>query len=396
LTRTGVQTLLLQGAAYGAPSSDLRVRLDAGVGDLPPRVDDPDIAERVVTWLRWKPTERLENFRITWLGVNCADVEQGETIRGVDVAQGTGAAGQVVQLPGQSVDPTSLDVQIEASDEGFARWMRVPELAGLGRDDRGYVLDAEAGTLSFGDNVRGRAPEVGARIRVIQMRAGGGLQGNLPPGTLQRVQGEDLQNAPVTAPITVYQPLATRGGRNAETLAEAEARIPAILRHRNRAVTEQDFRTLAATTPGLSVGRVEVMPRFKPQQREQDVPGVVSVMVLPSRGGLTPPAPRADRFFLDSVHAWLDDRRPVATELYVITPAYVPLGASVGVRIREGFDRQTTLTQVRTALRAYMWPLPPGGPTSAGWGLGVSVLASEVSVAVARVPGVAAVLGVRL
>ena len=80
----------------------------------------------------------------------------------------------------------------------------------------------------------------------------------------------------------MLQPLALGGGEDAETLAVAEKRIPALLRHRDRAVTEEDYRRLSFEAPSIDVGRVEVLPRFKPRDRRFNVPGVVSVMALPA------------------------------------------------------------------------------------------------------------------
>jgi hypothetical protein len=129
-----------------------------------------------------------------------------------------------------------------------------------------------------------------------------------------------------------------------------------------------------------------------------NVPGVVSVMVLPAsnNGGAHPPAPRPDRLFLERTYAWLDERRPIGTELYVIGAEYVPVGISVGVEIREGFGREATLSNVTLALRAALWPLAPGGPLGAGYPLGTTVLADQLEVAVAQVPGIAAVRGLRV
>ena len=127
--------------------------------------------------------------------------------------------------------------------------------------------------------------------------------------------------------------MATTGGADAESLAEAEARIPAMIRHGGRAVTAADYKELALRTPGVALGRVEVLERFKPQQRRDGVPGVVSVMVIPARIGTALPAPRADRPTLETVHAWLDERRPLATELYVIGTDYVPIGVTAAVEL---------------------------------------------------------------
>ena len=126
------------------------------------------------------------------------------------------------------------------------------------------------------------------------------------------------------------QPLATEGGEDAETLARAEQRIPSTLRHRERAVTADDYRRLSLEVPGTDVARVEVMPRFKPRERRFGVPGVVSVMVLPARPFGKAPNPRPDRPFIERVHAHLSVRTPLATELYVIGCEYVPLGSRWG------------------------------------------------------------------
>jgi predicted phage baseplate assembly protein len=190
--------------------------------------------------------------------------------------------------------------------------------------------------------------------------------------------------------------LPTLGGQAAETLAEAERRIPGWLRHRDRAVTASDYRTVAAETPGVALGRVEVMPQFKPQQRRSGVPGVVSVVVWPQKAVWQPPNPRADQPLREAVRAHLDDRRPLATELYVIGCDYVPMAVSAGVLLRDGAPRDEVLANVRDAVRRFLWPLFPGGAENAGWPLGKTVRQRELEVIVAQVPGVAEVVGVNL
>jgi hypothetical protein len=196
--------------------------------------------------------------------------------------------------------------------------------------------------------------------------------------------------------LKVAQSLPTEGGQDAETLEEAEARIPAMFRHKERVVTGEDYQRLVQETPGVRVSRVEVLPRFKPQQRRSNVPGVVSVMVWPYRDGYQAPNPRADRPFLEAVFAYLDLRRPLATELYTIGCEYVPLGAAAGITIQDGAGRQETLLAVQDALRRYLWPLDPGGVKGLGWPIGTAVVDRELEVVVARVPGVQSVSGVNL
>jgi predicted phage baseplate assembly protein len=397
MIRRGVVRLALPAAEHiGAPTNDVRTLLEAGVGDRPPRLDDPDRAARLVAWIRLRPADAVNSLALSWAGVNAVEIDQRQTVQGVVIGQGAGQANQDLALPARSVDPATFRLEVEESGRGFQPWQPIDDLATAGRDDAAYSLDGEAGTVRFGDGVRGRIPEAGARVRVVLMRAGGGSAGNLPPGALKEISATDLTGARVLRKLKVFQPVATDGGDDAETLDEAERRIPALLRHRDRAVTEQDYRRLAAETPGVRLGRVELLSRFKPHQRLRDVPGVVSVMVLPQQEARRPPTPRPDRPLLEAVHAHLDARRPLATELYVIGCEYVPVGIGVKVSVRDGFGPDAVSQAVQDALRLHLWPLSPGGPSGEGWPLGREVRDLELEVIVSRVAGVSAVPALKL
>lgn len=433
LTRPGVLRLPLPDESrIWAPSNDVGVNPRAGVGDAPPRLDDGDKAARLIAWLRLRPAplsaqiveQRLRRARVdaaerlrvlerlaqkrpdaklglAWIGINAVEIDQRTTLSGRVLGQSSGAADQVFQLPQTSADAGSLLVQVEEPGRGYRPWTRVDDLAAIARDAAvmreapAFELDAEAGTLRFGDGVRGRVPERQMRVRLAFGRFGGGRAGNLPAGTLAELAAKRIDggNAP---PLKVLQPLPTEGGEDAETIAAAEKRIPLALRHRERAVTAEDYRRLAVEAPGLDVGRVEVLPRFKPRDRRFEVPGVVSVMALPAQAFGKPPNPRPDRPFIETLHAHLAARVPLTTELYVIGCEYVALGLAVAVTIREGHGRDQVLHEVREALRRLLWPLAPGGFDGSGWALGRDVRDSELRVEVARVPGVREVGGLRL
>jgi hypothetical protein len=261
--------------------------------------------------------------------------------------------------------------------------------------------------------VHGRVPSAGSEIVVRGLRIFGGASGNLAPLSLTKIDSvvdpvRGSRDKPAK-PLEVLQALPTGGGQNAETLDRAERRIPALLQHRDRVVTASDYRTLAREAPGVEVGRIAVLPLFKPHERQGDSPGVVSVMAWPRQASLafTAPYPRADRPLLETVHRFLDARRPLATELYTIGCAYKPIGASVAVQIQDGHVLEEVLANVRLALRRYLWPLPLGAfgnesdwPTTArvdgGYPLGRNLTDRELEVVVARVPGVQGVSPVRL
>lgn len=397
LLKQGVMQLAMPATSdIGAPSNDVRTALSAGIGDRPPRIDAPEIAARLVAWLRLRPARPNVNFlALSWVDINAVEIDQRETIVGRVIGASDSSADQEFQLPGQSVEPETLQIQVEEPGRGYQPWQQIADLALAGRDSSVFQLDSEAGTIRFGDGVRGKIPENQQRIRVALMRAGGGINGNLPPGSLTSITAKDLQGNQVNN-LKVMQLLPTRGGEDAETLGEAERRIPALFRHRDRTITADDYLHLVAETPGVRIGRVEILPRFKPQQRQQGVPGVVSVMVLPLKETLEAPNPRPDRPLLETVHAYLDTRRPLGTELYVIGCEYLPLALSVGVDIQDGFGQDSVLVEVREALRRFLWPLTPGGITGKGWQLGKPVQDRELEVIVARVPGVNSVYGINL
>jgi predicted phage baseplate assembly protein len=393
--QSGVITLRLPAAEHiHVPTNDVYDDPTAGLGDRPPRLDDPARAARLVAWLRLRPTAPLAELALRWVGINAVEIEQRQTITGRVIGQSDGTADQELTLPATSVDRASLAIEVE-DGAGYEPWRVVDDLALAGRDDAVLALDAEAGTIRFGDGVRGRIPVAGERVRVALLRAGGGAAGNLAPRVLASIAALDLEGRAVPG-LKVLQSVPTGGGADAETLADAERRIPALLRHGDRAVTADDFRRLTGDTPGAAVGRVEVLPRFLPRQRRSDVPGVVSVMALPQRAVIAPPNPRPDRPFLETVFAWLDARRPLATELYVIGCEYVAIGVGVGITVRDGFGREAVANDVRAAIFQHLWPLAPGGVAGTGWPLGRAVRDREIDVVVARVAGVDTVAGVSL
>jgi len=190
----------------GVPQNDVTLDVNAGVGNRPPRLDDSAVADRTIAWLRLRPVHHSHALALSWIGINAVEIDQRKTLSGVTVATSGGMADQRIQLPGQSVEPESLKLQVEEEGRGFINWQRIDDLYTADRDDRVYQLDSEAGTVTFGNGVRGAIPAAGMRLRIEQMRYGGGAGGNLAAGNL---------NAVTHAGLKVSQPVATTGGAEA-------------------------------------------------------------------------------------------------------------------------------------------------------------------------------------
>lgn len=398
LTRQGVERLLLPAHEdnLGLLEGDVRKDSNAGVGDRPPRIDDPDKINRIVAWLRLRPTKAVTSMALSWVGTNVVEIDQRRTIKDRVIGVSDGSADQLVALPANSIEADSFKLQVDETDRGYVTWNHIDDLALADKDDSVYSFDSEAGTVKFGNGIYGYIPEQGRRIRVSMMRAGGGTGGNLPPASLKNISATKLEGGALEQALEVTQVLPTSGGADSESLAVAEQRIPGWLQHRNRCVTMSDYKSLVMETPGLQVGRVEVLPRFMPQQRRFNVPGVVTVMVLPFKDKQEAPNPRADQPFIEKVYGYLDIKRPVATELYVIGCEYVPVSVSVGVSVRKGFGYEEVRLNIVKAIKEYLWSLAPHGPQGEGWPLGRAVQDREIEVTVARVAGVNVVNGVNL
>ncbi len=276
----------------------------------------------------------------------------------------------------------SLRLEIDQGS-GPEDWSEVGDFFGSGPDDQHYVLNRTSGEIRFGDGFHGAIPVASvsnplANVVAAEYRFGGGTAGNVAArhlGTLRNaVEGID-DNA-----ITNVMP--TFGGREEETLDEAKQRAPSALRSRCRAVTVDDFEYLAKQAANIK--RARALPLFHPEYPGIKVPGVVTVVVVPDSGAENPMPSEGT---LRTVCAYLDTRRLLTTELYVVPPTYQLVRVDVDITAADGADTAVIKEGVTNALHAYFHPLT-GGDDSRGWPFGGTVRFSRVFQRVFTVPNV--------
>ena len=229
--------------------------------------------------------------------------------------------------------------------------------------------------MSFGKDT---VPQIGERIRVLAYRYGGGTAGNVAAKAVTGVTG--------IANVEVSNPLPAAGGADPVSLAAALDAIPAEVNRHDRAVIAEDFRDLAAQVP--RVIRAEALPNLHPDTPLVPAAGVISVVIFPDHDLRDPAAPSPDGSLLRSVAAFLDQRRLVTTELYVIPPTYREVSVSVGVKVRAGYQVDAIRRWVELILRQYLAPVPPYGPDGGGWPLGRAVRRAELEAVATQVDGV--------
>jgi predicted phage baseplate assembly protein len=373
LTTTGVVKLALPDPV---PPLDPRVP-PAGDWTAPPPLDDPKLTARVVAWLRVRRPEDENDaiHGVRWVGANAVAAVQARKAAAELLGTGTGDPGQTFRLSQRPVVADSVRLEVEEVD-GWHAWTEVDTFAVGEPQDRHYTVDLTAGLVQFG--TRTRLPQIGERIRVVSYRYGGGAAGNLPAGSISSLPG--------VASVKVTNVLPATGGADAADLTEALEQIPAQVHRRERAVAADDFKALALAVP--NVRRAETLPLLHPDTPTQPAAGVVSVLVFPDEDLLHPSAPTPDVALLRRVAAYLNPRRLVTTELYVIPPTYRAIAVSAGVRVREGYQADAVRRWVELILRQYLAPLPPYGPDGGGWPLGRAVHRAELEAVAVQVEGV--------
>jgi hypothetical protein len=375
--------------------------LEAGVGELPPSLDQTADAERLITWIRVRVAQTAETHRsqldarIHWIGINASRVVQRAQVPVERLGVGSGEPSQTLTFTNTPViaDSVRLSVNGElwsAIDDLAAAAPEIPTSAAAdpapdtADDPRVFQLDPESGEVRFGDGARGKRPPAGAVIQAAYAY-GGGSAGLVGINAINRGP----------AGTEVGNPVPTWGGDAGESVADGERRLPAFIRHRNRLVSGDDYREIALATPGVDIARAEPLALVHPEQPEQDSAGAVTLLVVPRNDPEQPRAPRPDALFLDSICRHLEPRRILTTELHVRGPRYVGMVVAVGIDTLPGQDQATVRDLVERELVAFLSPID-GGFAAAGWPLGKTVEALELWARVSRVEGIAKVNGLVL
>src|ERR1700752_3725384 len=287
--------------------------LEQGVADFPPSLEDSRLSDRVITWLRVQASPGV-GARLLWLGINTVSVMQRAHVTSELLPDGTGAPDQIVVLSRKPVIPQSVRLAVSPPAGETRLWQEMDDLLSAGpavqvtdlRQPPGaapapslpaevYVVDAESGQIKFGDGLRGKRPPAGAKLRA-SYDYGVGSAGNVAAGSINA-------SPALPAGIKVSNPIRTWGGTEAETIEQGEKQIARYLQHRDRLVSVADFETITMRTPGVDIGRVEVLPAFNPDlvpNEAGDAPGAVTLMLIPRNDPKQPDAPVADAIFLNT------------------------------------------------------------------------------------------------
>jgi Baseplate J-like protein len=359
---------------------------------------------RKAFWLRgrWERGEYAVEPQLTRILTNTIWAVHAQTIEGESLGSSRGEPEQTFRtlrapvLEGQVLEviepeiPSGADLDELEAEEGDdavtvvrdatgqlmevrVRWHEVPDFHGSGPRSRHYVLEPVSGEVRFGDGRSGLVPPAGRNnVRMARYRAGGGLAGNRPPGSIARLKG----TVPYIAGIV--QSMAADGGAAEESLDAVRLRGPKALRHRNRAVAAADFEDLAFQASS-QVARARALPA----RHVFEAGGTGLILVPVSRNAK--PVPGLE--LLARVRSYLEERLSPVVDFWVTGPDWLQIDVQAEIVPRQ-LDRAIDVqNSALERLRAFLHPLS-GGPAGDGWELGRKPYRSDLFALIEDTPGV--------
>ncbi|MET7934176.1 putative baseplate assembly protein [Streptomyces sp. NPDC005322] len=320
------------------------------------------------------------------VNVSAAHHRRHRTARGADLQEQLDAW---LRLPGQHlVLPDAADRLLEATLRLAGQdWQPVPDFTFGAPADRIFVLDRAEGALVFGDGLTGLIPRPDPDAHIAYV-TGGGRSGNGGMTGNWLVAG-DAPGPP--GAVAAANLVRAEGGADPETIIEARRRAAASLGEVTRAVTAEDFVTLARTTPGVAVARAYPSLGEHPGFPCSTVPGAVTVRIVPAapRDDLAREdfvaAPLPDPGMLCAVAARLEQARLLTSEVFVRAPRYREVTLRVALT-GDPADRTRVSTVLTAALRRFLDPLV-GGEERDGWPFGQPLRPSALLRAAQRALG---------
>jgi hypothetical protein len=282
------------------------------------------------------------------------------------------------------IDDGELEVEEVQDDKGnttgfWIMWTEVDDLLGSEKDDRHYEIDRISGTIKFGDGTHGGIPPIGTDNIKADYWFGGGKTGNVSDSTVTSLK--------TSVPFVdkVSNPLDAAGGSETETIDKVLERGPQLIRHRNRAVTREDFEWLAKQA-SPSIARAKCLPNF--DNTGEHKAGWVTVIIVPES---EEKQPRPTLELRSRVEDYLKDQTAntvVSPErLQISEPVYVEVSVETTI-VTTSIDAVPVIeSEALYQLEEFLHPLT-GGFEGEGWDFGKAPCLSDFFNLLENIPDV--------
>ncbi|WP_440956064.1 putative baseplate assembly protein [Methanosarcina sp. Mfa9] len=270
-------------------------------------------------------------------------------------------------------------------------WTEVDDFFDSAPDDRHYILDHATGKVRFGDGIKGMVPPAGGNnIRAFTYQAGGGEQGNVKAREIKTLKSA------VGGVDKVSNPIVADGGADTATLEQMLEIGPAMLSHRDRAVSEEDFEWLAREA-SRKIVKVKCLPNTFPaaasdssnsSNKYRRKAGCVTLIVVPdSKEDKPVPSLELRTKVQKHLEAHCANTLAFSESVYVSGPSYVEIGVKVDIFVTSVDVAFRVESEARKKLKAFFHPLT-GGSLGEGWDFGRNVSASDIYALLEGIEGV--------
>lgn len=285
------------------------------------------------------------------------------------------ASAYTVRLAYSSVVNDSVEVAVNG-----VTWSEVASLVYAAPTEQAFevrLLATGETVVIFGDGLFGAAPAAQATV-AITYRTGGGVAGNIVSGLITASITGQITNlaSPVTVTVSNEQP--GSGGLPAQSLDEARTRIPAFIRTNDRAVTLEDYQTLAIEFASAA-GQVR-FARATVRTQNSLLEGNVVVLYAWTTGPENALVPLSVGL-KTALQAYLQTKAVGTDYVLVADGEATEFPLSCRFKATPGYDVATVEDAVLAATSAFVTALAPGA--TAGY--------SQLVLTLAAVPGVLAV-----
>jgi predicted phage baseplate assembly protein len=216
---------------------------------------------------------------------------------------------------------------------------------------------------------------------MTRYQTGGGSHGNRPAGAIVQLK----TTVPYVDKVTNPEP--ATGGADAETLNSLMERSPRTIRHRERAVTLEDYEDLSMLA-SPAVARAKCVPLrnlvAQPIAPSAIAPGEVSVMIVPNSTDVKP-LPSVE--LIQRVTDYLQAHSLPTLNISVVGPLYIQVTIRSEIALT-ALDGATDVEKaVQETLTQFLHPLT-GGFEGTGWEFGREPYKSDFYRLLESIPGV--------
>jgi S-layer protein (TIGR01567 family) len=270
------------------------------------------------------------------------------------------------------------------------RWHEKNYLYSSGPQSRHYTIDRNKGTITFGDGERGMIPPAGKDNIRCSYQYGGGAIGN-KTGVRSITK---LRTAfPFVESVTNHED--SDGGGDMKNLDWLREQGPQTIKHRDRAVTYEDFEWLVREA-SPKVARVKCLPTTDPGKNFR--PGWITMIIVPDERENPKPVP--SQGLINEIQDYIFNRTSTYLTTYpsqitLIGPGYIRVGVEAKVHFTSIADAKIIEGRIIENLKRFFHPLI-GGPEKEGWDFGRNVYISQVYEVIESTDGVDYVDGLTL